>query len=175
MINSILVGFMGSGKTTIGQLLAKHLGCPHLDLDALIVAHEEKSINQIFADQGEDYFRSLESEILATALDQDGILSTGGGTPIRPNNRQLLIQAGVPVIYLKTSPEVIIDRLQGDQSRPLFQSLDKKKLIHLHQERENAYRQSATIKINTDHKEPMEIVRNILETMALDTSIQRAK
>lgn len=165
MVHSILVGFMGSGKTTVGQLLAARLNCPHLDLDALIVAHEGKSINQIFTDHGEAYFRTLESEMLAEAFKREGILSTGGGTPVRPINRHLLINSGIPVVYLKASPEVIIDRLQGDQSRPLFQSLDKKKLIQLHHEREKAYEQSATIRLTTDHKDPSEIVRTILKSI----------
>jgi shikimate kinase len=156
---------MGSGKTTVGKLLAERLNCPHLDLDALIVAHEGISINQIFAKHGEAYFRSLESEMLAEAFKREGILSTGGGTPVRPINRRLLINSGIPVVYLKASPEVITERLQGDQSRPLFQSLDKEKLIQLHHERENAYEQSATLRLSTDHKEPSEIVRTILKSL----------
>jgi shikimate kinase len=75
------------------------------------------------------------------------------------------MNSGIPVVYLKASPEVIIDRLQGDQSRPLFQSLDKKKLIQLHHERENAYEQSATIRLNTDHQGPSEIVHIILKSI----------
>ncbi|MCO7125860.1 shikimate kinase [Sporolactobacillus shoreicorticis] len=165
MVHSILVGFMGSGKTTVGRLLAAHLNCTHLDLDAVIVARERKSIKQIFADHGEAYFRSLESKMLAEALKRDGILSTGGGTPIRPANRQLLINSDIPVVYLKASPEVIINRLNGDQSRPLFQSMDKQKLIHLYHERESVYEQSATIRMDTDHKEPSEIVRMILKSI----------
>ncbi|SFG15681.1 shikimate kinase [Sporolactobacillus nakayamae] len=165
MVHSILVGFMGSGKTTVGQLLAERLNCPHLDLDALIVARVGKSINQIFAEHGEAYFRSLEAEMLAGAFKREGILSTGGGTPVRPSNRRLLINSGIPVVYLKASPEVIINRLHGDQSRPIFQTLDKKKLTQLLHERENAYEQSATIRLSTDHKEPSEIVHTILKSI----------
>lgn len=163
MTELVLTGFMGSGKTTIGSLLAQMMHCPHLDLDAIIVAKTGKTINQIFAEQGEPYFRDLESRLLAETIQQEGILSTGGGTPVRADNSLLLRQNDAPVVFLETSPEIILDRLKNDQNRPLVQTLDKSKLIRLCRERESCYRQSADIRVLTDRKTPMGIVREILE------------
>lgn len=167
MVDLILVGFMGSGKTTIGHLLADFIHRPHLDLDQMIVAHSGQSINQIFTEHGERYFRELESKTLASALSEEGVLSTGGGTPVSKTNRQLLHEANIPVIYLKTSPEIILERLQDDHTRPLFRTLDKNRLIELFQERESYYEQSADIQVITDQKTPSEIVHEIKVNIGL--------
>lgn len=167
MANIVLVGFMGSGKTTIGRLLADFIHCPHLDLDHIITEDSGQSINQIFAEQGEKYFRELESKTLVSALCRDGILSTGGGTLISPINRRVLNQSGIPIIFLKTSPKVILERLQGDQTRPLARALDENKLIALYQKRDRYYERSADIKIITDQKAPLEIVHEIIEKIGI--------
>jgi Shikimate kinase len=163
MAEVVLTGFMGSGKTTVGQLLAGLIHCPHLDLDAIIVEKAGKSINQIFADQGESYFRDIESQLLAETIRREGILSTGGGTPVRTENSLLLRQNDALVIFLETSPDILLDRLKNDQNRPLVRELDRDKLIGLCRERESCYRHSADIRICTDSKTPMEIVREIME------------
>lgn len=174
MAELVLTGFMGSGKTTVGQLLAGLMHCPHLDLDAIIVEKTGKSINQIFADQGESYFRDIESQLLAEMIRREGILSTGGGTPVRAKNNLLLRQNNAPVIFLETSPDIFLDRLKNDQNRPLVQDLDRDKLIGLYRERESCYRQSADIRIRTDSKTPMEIVREIMDRANIsDPSVEK--
>lgn len=163
MASIILVGFMGSGKTTIGKQLAHYLQIPHLDLDAWIERETGKSIASIFADQGELFFRDLESQALSTAIHREGILSTGGGTPARLTNRKLLTASGCPVIFLHTSPDVIRARLNDDGSRPLLQDLNQEKFSQLFHEREGYYRASADLTILTDDKTPDEITLEILE------------
>ncbi|WP_010631520.1 shikimate kinase [Sporolactobacillus vineae] len=163
MTEFVLTGFMGSGKTTIGRLMAEMLHCPHIDLDEAIVAKAGKSISRIFAEEGEPYFRDLETQLLAAAVARAGILSTGGGTPVRMENNLLLRRIKTPVIFLETSPEMILERLKNDRNRPLVQALDPDKLLQLYRERESCYRQSADFRISTDRKTPIEIVREIME------------
>ncbi len=89
----ILIGFMGSGKTTIGQLLARTLATNHIDLDEFIMQKAQQSITEIFATKGETYFRQLEQLYLKQTLQLPGVLSTGGGTPIIAPNAALLARS----------------------------------------------------------------------------------
>ncbi|WP_245831124.1 shikimate kinase [Wohlfahrtiimonas larvae] len=123
MINSFfLVGPMGVGKTTIGQLLAQKLGYVFLDSDVWIEQHMKRSISDIFSELGETVFRDIESETIDTLTSQSKIiLSTGGGAVLRDLNRERLKRRGT-VVFLDLSPEEIFQRIQGDQSRPLLQT-----------------------------------------------------
>ena len=123
--NIVLIGFMGSGKTTLGLKLSYLLRMPVEDTDKLIERQEGRSITQIFADDGESYFRELETELLRKCGEQkyERILSVGGGTPVNPVNRPLLHQCGT-VVYLRVSPEVVYERLKNDTTRPLLQCED---------------------------------------------------
>jgi len=122
----ILIGPMGSGKSTIGRLLAARLACPCVDLDAEIVKQAGKTIPQIFAEDGEPAFRSLESELLRDFCihdDEKKILATGGGVILDPLNRACIKQTGV-VVWLDASPEVLARRISGDRNRPLLSGVD---------------------------------------------------
>ena len=123
--NIVLIGFMGSGKTTLGLKLSYLLRMPVEDTDKLMERQEGRSITQIFADDGESYFRELETELLRKCGEQkyERILSVGGGTPVNPVNRPLLHQCGT-VVYLRVSPEVVYERLKNDTTRPLLQCED---------------------------------------------------
>ncbi|MCI1880810.1 MAG: shikimate kinase [Sporolactobacillus sp.] len=162
MAKVILIGFMGSGKTTVGKRLADRLGCPHLDLDELIVRTSGQSISRIFAEHGESGFRELETQSLAAALTKRGILSTGGGTPVREENRRMLIHTDVPVVLLKTAPGVILERLKRDGTRPLLETLDRSQFIALYRKRLGFYHQVADVQIVTDEKSPDEVVAEII-------------
>lgn len=115
----ILVGLMGSGKSSVGRRLAKRLGMPLIDLDDYIVAKAGKSIPEIFAGQGEEAFRDMESEALKEVLGQSAIIATGGGAILREENRALM-KRHPPVIWLKASPEFLAERIDGDSNRPLI-------------------------------------------------------
>ena len=116
--NIVLIGFMGSGKTTLGLKLSYLLRMPVEDTDKLIE-------RQVFANDGESYFRELETELLRKCGEQkyERILSVGGGTPVNPVNRPLLHQCGT-VVYLRVSPEVVYERQKNDTTRPLLQCED---------------------------------------------------
>lgn len=123
MENIILTGYMGSGKTTIGKNLAKRKNYTFVDTDELIEQQQQRSINEIFAAVGEQAFRDMETELLRQLIAERGehmVISTGGGMPLRAENRQLLSHLG-KVVFLKASPRTIYDRIRGDTTRPLLQ------------------------------------------------------
>ena len=119
-----LIGFMGCGKTTFGRKLAKQLEWDFIDLDDYIEAEQKSSIQEIFSDKGESYFRGLESNALEEASKWDKtVISTGGGTPCFNNNISFINNIGLS-IYIKLSPEVLKSRLEGGKSkRPLIANL----------------------------------------------------
>ena len=123
--NIVLIGFMGSGKTTLGLKLSYLLRMPVEDTDKMIERQEGRIISEIFADDGEAYIRELETEVLRKCGSRkyESILSVGGGTPVNPVNRPLLHQCGT-VVYLRVSPEVVYERLKNDTTRPLLQCED---------------------------------------------------
>lgn len=123
MENIILTGYMGSGKTTIGKNLAKRKNYTFVDTDELIEQQQQRSINEIFAADGEQAFRDMETELLRQLIAEHRehmVISTGGGMPLRAENRQLLSHLG-KVVFLKASPRTIYDRIRGDTTRPLLQ------------------------------------------------------
>jgi shikimate kinase len=124
------IGFMGSGKTHWGRLLSKKLGLAFYDLDTVIVEQEKKSVADIFAEKGEEYFRVREKEMLERiAEEKDGfILSCGGGTPCFFNNIEYMTKIG-KVIWLNTSTDVLTERLLRERkSRPLIREVDESDL-----------------------------------------------
>lgn len=118
-LSPVLIGLMGSGKSSIGRRLAKYLDLPLIDLDDYIVEKMGKSIPEIFADEGEEAFRDMESEALAEVLGKRAVIATGGGAVMREANRALLKQHP-PVIWLKATPEFLAGRIDGDSNRPLI-------------------------------------------------------
>jgi shikimate kinase len=161
-MNVILTGFMGTGKSSVGKLLAAQLNFTFRDLDALIVAQEGRSINSIFSINGESYFRTVESTVLKHVLQKSSqVVSTGGGAVILKENRDLMRQFGV-VINLVASPATILLRLQDDDERPLLR--DSKSLSQIQKllmERESFYSE-ADIRIDTEGKNVEDVARDIL-------------
>ena len=165
-MQAILIGFMGSGKTTVGQLLAAQTGTAHADLDDLIVSSAGQAITTIFAEKGEGYFRQLEQQTLRAALQQPGILSTGGGTPTIAANAAILTASAVPVILLDASDETTLQRVMGDANRPLVNNLDTGALLPLKHRREPLYEAAADLVISTDTLTPQQIVTTIQDWLA---------
>lgn len=121
----VLIGYMGAGKTTVGRYIAQKSGYTFIDTDAYIVEKAGMSINRIFEKYGEVYFRELETEILKELKDKKGnmIIATGGGLPMREENRQCLHELG-EVYYLRAKAETIYDRVKGSGERPLLACAD---------------------------------------------------
>jgi len=125
-----LIGFMGSGKTHWGKLLAEKLRLPFFDLDTVITQKEGKTISDIFAEKGEEYFRYREKEILEELVtgEQEFIISSGGGTPCFFNNIEFMKKNG-QVIWLNTSIETLKQRLLRERlSRPLIRNIGEAEL-----------------------------------------------
>ena len=135
----ILTGFMGTGKTAVGRRLAQRLGLRFVDTDAVIEQREHRSIAQIFASQGEAYFRALEKEVVAevSSLD-DAVIATGGGTIVDEENFRQLRAAG-PIICLMASVETI-KRRTTNSGRPLLKGKDRQEEIRqLLEKRDTVY------------------------------------
>ncbi|EJL41353.1 MULTISPECIES: shikimate kinase [Brevibacillus] len=160
MKNLILVGFMGTGKTTVGVALADSLGIAHHDLDAAIIEKEGCSIPELFARHGETYFRDAESRLLSQLLD-DGpqVLTTGGGAVLRKQNVEVMLAKGT-VIALYASEEELIRRLENDTSRPLLSGGVAERVKTLMAERAGAY-DFAPIQVDTTGKSLEAIVDEI--------------
>jgi shikimate kinase len=120
-MSTVLIGYRGSGKTTIGQKLADRLWQDLVDTDRLIVQRAGKSIKEIFEQKGEEYFRDLEEQaVREVAKMQDKVISLGGGAVLREANRNAIKEAGHKVIYLKCEPEELHRRIQADTSTSLM-------------------------------------------------------
>ncbi|MBQ3439883.1 MAG: shikimate kinase [Bacteroidales bacterium] len=157
-----LTGFMGSGKTTVGRILADALGCPFLDLDELIVNKAGKSIPDIFAEDGEAAFRQLEARLLRQTVEKYGettaILSLGGGAILAPASATLVHEKTV-CIYLRATLDTLTDRLAGESAgRPLADSALAERLAA----REPLYEKTAHVTIDTDGLSPEEVSDEII-------------
>lgn len=163
MGNVILIGFMGSGKTTVGFRLSYRLRRAVIDTDKEIEREEQRSISDIFAAEGEAYFRDKETMCLRKLLDstRNQIISVGGGLPLREENRKLLQKLG-QVFYLQASAETIYDRVKYDTTRPLLQGDDPKaKIRTMLAGRDSFYRDAADVVINVDGKDFEQILCEI--------------
>lgn len=164
--NIVLCGFMGSGKSTIGKLLSRKMGMAFIDLDDYIEKRESKSVSQIFADSGEDYFRQLERDaVKELAYKKSIILATGGGTLTFRENVDILRNADNKIILLDLPVEVVEQRLQGDTKRPLLNRPDKAKVMReLYEKRLPLYRNAADIAVNAANA-PMQVCMEIMSNL----------
>ncbi|WP_245308335.1 shikimate kinase [Halalkalibacter urbisdiaboli] len=154
-----LTGFMGSGKTTIGQALGKALGYQVVDTDQWIENEEQVQIRELFQEKGEQYFRDLETKALQELKEKPLLVTTGGGIVIRKENREIMDERGT-VVYLHCEIDEIIRRTEGDESRPLLQNKNKQAVLELFQQRLPLYKQ-ADIIIDTTEKTVMQIVQEL--------------
>ncbi len=128
--NIVLFGFMGTGKTRVGQAVAERLGMTYVDLDDLIEAREATTISEIFATKGEPYFRRVEAEVAAEAANLEGrVIATGGGVVLNEANIHALERTGVG-ICLSATAEEILERVKHETHRPLLATEDPLSKIH---------------------------------------------
>ena len=164
--NIILIGYMGCGKTTVGKSLAKLESAIFLDTDERIEEKQGRTISEIFAQDSEKGFRDMETAYLKELLrlKREGmIVSTGGGMPVREENRQLLRELGY-VVYLKASAETIYERVKEDTKRPLLQCEDPLSRIRdMMEQRREAYESTAHYIVQVDTYKQQELAEIIQE------------
>ena len=162
----ILIGPMGSGKTTIGSLLAEKLGLAFRDTDHLIEEQEEKPVSQIFLDQGEDAFRAIEKRVLREELLTDGtVLSLGGGAPISIDAQSALRAIASHIIFLDISLSTVAPRIGFNRDRPLLLNNPRGQWQTLMEARRPIYEAIADTIINVDDKSEEEIVTIALSSL----------
>lgn len=166
----VLVGFMGSGKSTIGRLLAEELERDFVDTDYLIKQKEGRTITRIFEEEGEKYFRSVESRVLRETLNKNkpSVISTGGGAPCFRNGMDVILEYGAS-FYLKVSRVTVLERLLADSTRPLVMNKTKRELrqfidVSLRNREEYYLRADWTILAN---KEPDVVAARILKYLGV--------
>lgn len=166
----VLVGYMGSGKSTIGKEISKIVGIPFYDLDMIIEKREQTSIKNIFETKGEIYFRKIEHEILNDFLESndDFILALGGGTPCYANNHVFLQNKDISSFYLKMSVEALVSRLKNEkEKRPIIANLSNENLdefVRKHLFDRNYYYLQSKHIISTENKSVKEISDEIIAT-----------
>jgi 3-dehydroquinate synthase len=171
--NIIITGFMGTGKTTIGRLLAQRLDRPFVDMDEQIEANFGKPIPQIFADEGEGAFRIAEAQLCAQFAQAEGIIiSTGGGALVNPGNRHMLAESGV-LICLTASIDTILDRVDAAENRPLLpgdRTERARRIRELLYTRRHAYA-AIPHQVSTSGLSPEQVVDSILVALSADAEV----
>lgn len=161
----VLIGYMGAGKTTLGRYIAQKYAYDFLDTDAYISEKTGMSINEIFRVYGEEHFRNLETEMLSELMTKNGnmVIATGGGLPLRPENRDLLHKLG-KVYYLRANAETIYNRVKGSTDRPLL-ACDNPydKICDMLKKRTPIYEAAADVCLDTDGLTAEEAVKQIME------------
>lgn len=161
LANLALIGFMGTGKTSVGRVIADSLHFEFLDTDEMVQSRTGRSINDIFAQDGEAAFRALERQVVAElATREKCVISTGGGLPVDPANLAAL-KAHALTVCLWSSPERIWERVRHQSHRPLLHDPDpQKKIRDLLAAREPYYKQ-ADVLINTDLRSAREVAQQV--------------
>ncbi|MEU7744162.1 shikimate kinase [Nonomuraea sp. NPDC049158] len=162
MIKAVLIGPPGSGKTTLGRLLADLLGVSFRDTDADVEATAGKPVADIFIEEGEARFRELELRAVRQALaEHDGVLALGGGAVLNEEAQRLL--AGHPVVYLQVGLSDAVQRVGLASARPLLVLSPRSQLKKLMEERRPIYERLAVLTVVTDKREPAELAEEIMK------------
>ncbi|MFF4959839.1 shikimate kinase [Streptomyces sp. NPDC001222] len=157
---------MGVGKSTVGQLLAERLGVGYRDTDDDIVAEQGRSIAEIFVDEGESFFRTLEKQAVRRAVaEHHGVLALGGGAILDEDTRALL--AGQRVVYLSMDVEEAVRRTGLNTARPLLAVNPRRQWRELMEARRHLYEEVATAVVSTDARSPEEVTRAVLDAVEL--------
>ncbi|KUH39703.1 MULTISPECIES: shikimate kinase [Streptomyces] len=162
----VLVGPMGSGKSTVGALLAERLGVAYRDTDADIVAAEGREVSDIFVEDGEPRFRELErAAVRAAVAEHTGVLALGGGAVLDDGTRALL--TGLPVVYLSMDVEEAVRRVGLGAARPLLAINPRRQWRELMEARRHLYTEVARVVVATDERTPEEVAEAVLDALEL--------
>ena len=168
-MNIVLIGFMGSGKSTLGIKLSYRMKQPYLDTDKYIERKTGRTISEIFETDGESTFRQMETDALTALIDdgiKDHVIATGGGMPVKSDNHELLKRLGV-VVWLRIRPETVIERLSSDKNRPLLQREDRETVIReLMEARNEAYAKCSDVIVDVDDKKVERIMDEVFTKSA---------
>lgn len=159
-----LIGAPGSGKSTVGRLLAHELGEPFVDVDAAIETDKAMTIADIFVMHGEPHFRQLEETATLVALDRGGVVALGGGAVMNADIRAAL--GNHDVVWLECSITTATKRVGMDTARPLLLGNVRGQLVRLLNERTPLYREAATLTVSTDDRTPSEVTGEIVKALA---------
>ena len=161
--NLVLIGMMGSGKSTIGYLLAKKLKFLFIDIDKNIEKNEETTISNIFKEKGEKYFRDIEEKITLDVLKKKSncVISLGGGAFINKNIQELVLKKNIS-FWLKWKNSTIIKRLKNVNKRPLLKEMNHKQIVNLNTERSKLYSKANYI-LECDNLNKNEIIKKIIQ------------
>ncbi len=164
--NLFFIGFMGSGKTTVSKAFAKKYHCRHIEADDIIAEREGMSVKDIFARKGEPYYRDLETGLCRELSElSDYVISCGGGMAVRPQNVEYMKKNGF-VIRLEATPETILERVKGDDSRPLLNGhMNVEYIAQMKAKRADCYAAAADITVQTDKLTVDEVVEAVYESI----------
>lgn len=169
--NIVLIGFMGTGKTSAGKILASRIGFSFIDTDVKIESERQMMIREIFAKYGEAYFRRVETEaIKRVARARRAVISTGGGAVLNPENMEALARGGA-IVSLKASVDAILERTAQKDNRPLLAQADRARaVVDLLAERAELY-EKADLVIDTTRLTPMQVADEIARWMRRDVGL----
>lgn len=163
---AILIGAPGAGKTTVGEILARDLGCPFADSDQLVETAHGQSVADIFFNLGEPRFREWEAESITQALiGFDGVLSLGGGAVMNTNTSKELTASGAPIFWLEVTSSVAFRRAGLSAPRPLLVGNVRANLVSLLETRTPIYESLATHRIDANTLDPQQLARQISELL----------
>ena len=173
--NIALIGFMGSGKSTIGKRLARRLQREFIETDRLIEQRARMPINGIFQERGEPGFRDLEEGVIkdVAATAQNAVIACGGGIVLRQANIDLLKKSSF-VVYLETDTSTLQHRLVVGRKRPLLNRPDRDRVIgDLHEARRPLYQAAADLTVKTGNRPFAAVISEIVEKLGIDESLNR--
>ena len=166
MKNIFLIGFMGSGKSTISRLLSEKLGAVCVEMDEMIVQEQGMPITEIFEKFGEVHFRDIETDLVKRLQNQNGVIvSCGGGAVLREENRNMMKQSGA-IVLLTAKPETILERVKYSKDRPILNgNMNVEYIAGLMEKRRVCYEEAADFAVVTDEKSSEAICEEILERL----------
>lgn len=159
-----LCGFMGCGKSTVGSLLAKKLGCGFCDTDELVVKNQGMTIPEIFAQKGEPYFRTVEAETVKSLCGKNTVVACGGGAMLNSDTAETVKESGGVIIYLDVDFEECYCRISGDTNRPIVMNNTKEQLEEIYNNRRDIYIENSTGRVEASGT-PAEIAETIADIL----------